>query len=136
MTDYQTARGPEPVSGWAVGGIAFAATVMILVGVFQAVQGLAAIIDDEFFVVADEYAFELDVTAWGWIHLIVGIIVTIAGIALFSRSAVAGAVAVVLAALAATANFFFIPYYPAWSLLMIGLALWVIWSVTRPGALE
>ena len=59
-----------------------------------------------------------------------------AGWALFARKPWAAVFAIVLASLAAIANFFFIPYYPWWSLLVIALSIWVIWSLTRPGALR
>jgi hypothetical protein len=136
MTQYDTGPEPAGVSGWAMGGIVFAATVMILIGIFQAIAGLVAIVDDEFYVVAPNYTYDLDVTGWGWIHLILGIVVAIAGFALLARRAWAGVVAIVLAVLSAVSNFFFIPYYPFWSLLMIALAVFVIWAVTRPGALR
>lgn len=131
MTDTVNTR--KDVSSWAVGGVVFAGTMMIMIGLFQAFQGLAAIINDEFFVVLPNYAFALDVSTWGWIHLILGILVAVAGFYLFTGSAVAGAVAITLAVLSAIANFFFIPYYPFWSLLMIALAVYVIWSVSRAG---
>ena len=129
MSQYDT--GPRP-SGWAVGGLTFASTMMVLIGIFQAFAGLGAIIDDEFFVVTQNYAFDLDVTAWGWIHLILGIVVAWAGYALWSGKLWAGVVALVLAMLSALANFVFIPYYPFWSLLVIALNVWVIWALTRP----
>lgn len=135
-TQREPGLEPEPVSGWAVGGIAFAATVMVLVGVFQAIAGLVAIFDDEFYVVRQNYTFELDTTAWGWIHLIVGIVVALVGFSLFARRAWAGVATIVFAGLSAVANFFFIPYYPVWSVLMIALAIWVIWAITRPGAIR
>jgi hypothetical protein len=135
MSQYES--GPDqPVSSWALGGIAFAGTIMVLIGFFQAIAGLTAIIDEQFYVVTRNYAFDIDVTAWGWIHLIIGVIVFLTGLFLFRRSAVAGAVAVVLAMLSAIANFFFIPYYPIWSLVVIALNVWVIWSLTRPGAVR
>lgn len=134
MSEHRTSD--RPVSGWAVGGVLFAGTLMIVAGTFQALQGLAAIIDDDFFVVANGYAYDIDVTAWGWIHLIVGIIVALTGAFLFSGSGVAAGVAMFIAVLAAISNFFFVPYYPLWSLLNIGLAVWVIWSLTRPGVLR
>src|SRR5215217_9585103 len=109
---------PEP-SGWAIGGMMFAATVMSMVGVFQAIVGLVAIIDDDFFVVGRNYTFELDTTAFGWIHLLLGIAVAGAGFALFAGRVSAAIFAIVLAALSAVANFFFIPYYPFWSILVI-----------------
>ncbi|HEU4539819.1 MAG TPA: hypothetical protein VFR23_01705 [Jiangellaceae bacterium] len=138
MSNYQPVdeKARPVVSGWATGGVIFAATMMIMIGLFQAFQGLAAIINDEFYVVVTDYAFEIDLTAWGWIHLIVGVLVVIAGFALFSGSTVAGVVAIALAGLSAIANFFFIPYYPFWSLLIIGLAVYVIWAITRSGILE
>ena len=129
MSQYDT--GPRP-SGWAVGGLTFASTMMVLIGIFQAFAGLGAIIDDDFFVVTQNYAFDLDVTAWGWIHLILGIVVAWAGYALWSGKLWAGVVALILAMLSALANFFFIPYYPFWSLLVIALDIWVIWALTRP----
>jgi uncharacterized membrane protein len=136
MTEYREVTDAPAVSGWAVGGITFAGTILIILGIFQAIAGLSAIFDDEFFVVTQNYVFDLDVTAWGWIHLILGAILVIVGFGLLARSTWAGVTGIVLAALSAIANFFFIPYYPFWSLLMIGLAIWVIWAITRPGAMR
>ncbi len=126
----------QPVSGWATGGLLFAATLMFIIGTFQAIAGLVAIFDDGFYLVTENYVFDLDVTAWGWIHLLLGILLVATGWALFARKPWAGVVGITLASLSAIANFFFIPYYPWWSLLVISLAIWVIWSLTRPGALE
>ncbi|MGH3078306.1 MAG: DUF7144 family membrane protein [Gaiellaceae bacterium] len=133
MGDY---RSEPPVSGFAVGGVMFAAVMMILIGVFESIAGLTAIIDDDFFVVTQNYTFDIDTTAWGWIHLLLGIVVFLAGLSLFAQKGWAGMVALVLAILSAVANFLFIPYYPFWSILMIALAVWVIWSLTRPGVLR
>jgi hypothetical protein len=108
----------------------------VMIGVFQGLAGLAAIVNDEFFVIGRNYTFDLDVSTWGWIHLLLGILVFLAGLALFRGRAWAGVVALVLAMLSAIANFFFIPYYPWWSLLIIALNVWVIWSLTRPAAVE
>jgi hypothetical protein len=127
---------PRNVSGWAVGGTVFAATVLMLVGVFQSIAGLVAIFDDDFYVVTRNYTFDLDTTVWGWIHLLIGISLVFVAWGLFSRSTWAGVTAIFLASLSAVANFFFIPYYPFWSLLVIALDIWVIWSLTRPGVIE
>ena len=134
MSDPQYSR-PEP-SGWAVSGVVFAACVLTLIGCFHAITGLVAIIDDEFYVVARNYTFNLDTSAWGWIHIIVGLLVGLCGFGLFSRSAWAGVGAIFLSSLSAIANFFFIPYSPWWSTLMVALEIWVIWALTRPGAIE
>lgn len=134
----QTQMRPEDqqVSGWALGGIAFAATMMVMIGVFQALVGLVAILNDDFYVVAQNYTFDLDVSVWGWIHLLVGIAILATGFGLFGRRPWAGVTAIMLAMLSALVNFFFIPYYPIWSLVVIGLDIWVIWALTRPGAIE
>jgi hypothetical protein len=58
--------------------------VLTLVGAFELVAGLTALIDDEFYVVVRDYAFDLDVTAWGWIHLVNGTVLFVFGIGLFA----------------------------------------------------
>jgi hypothetical protein len=133
---YDSGRSEDEVSGWAVGGTVFAATVLMLVGIFQVIAGLVAVFDDDFYVVTRNYTFDFDVTAWGWIHLIVGILLVIVSYGLFARSPWAGVTAIMLAGLSAVVNFFFIPYYPFWSLLVIALDIWVIWSLTRPGVIR
>jgi hypothetical protein len=135
-TQYDPQRGKESASGWAIGVMAFAATMMVLIGVFQALTGLVAIFDDNFYVVTRNYTFDLDVTVWGWIHLVIGIAVFATGLGLFARKTWAGITAIMLCMLSALSNFFFIPYYPIWALLLIGLDIWVIWAVTRPGVIE
>jgi hypothetical protein len=126
----------DNVSGWAVGGTVFAATILMLIGIFQSIAGLVAIFDDNFYVVTRNYTFDLDTTAWGWIHLLIGILLVVVAYGLFARSPWAGVTAIMLASLSAIVNFFFIPYYPAWSIVMIALNVWVIWSITRPGVMR
>ena len=84
MASEQRDRSEPAVSGWAVGGMAFAATVLMIVGVFQVIAGLVAIFDDEFYVVTANYTFDLDTSAWGWIHLLLGIALLATGFGLFS----------------------------------------------------
>ena len=135
-TQYDPQSTDQPVSGWAVGAIAFAATMMTMIGVFQALNGLVAIFNDEFFVVSANYTFDLDVSAWGWIHLLVGLGLVATGFGLFARKTWAGVAGIMLAMLSALTNFFFVPYYPFWSILVIALNVWVIWSLTRAGAID
>ncbi|MEV6267306.1 hypothetical protein AB0L64_09075 [Kribbella sp. NPDC051936] len=132
----RTERSQQPVSGWAVGGITFAATMLVIIGIFHMITGLAAIINDEFFIRVRGYTFDLDTTAWGWIHLVLGILLLVVAFGLYSRATWAGVSALFLVVLSAVDNFFFIPYYPWWSLLLIGLDIWVIWALTRPGAIR
>jgi len=129
-------RYEQEPSGWASAGIGFAAVMLLMIGIFQVVIGLAAIIEDDLFVVGRAYAFDLDVSAWGWLNLIIGTLLVITGFGLFGRQAWAGITAIMLATLSAIANFFFIPYYPFWAILVIALNVWVIWSLTRPNAIR
>ena len=71
MSRTEYGSGPERprVSSWAVGGMTFAGAMLVLVGSFEFLAGLAAIINDELFEVGRDYAFDLDPTVWGWIHL-------------------------------------------------------------------
>jgi hypothetical protein len=128
MTQYE----PQP-SSWAVGGALFAGVMMIMIGVFQIVAGIAAIAEDDFYVKTPNYVFNLDVSAYGWIHLLLGVLVVFAGWALIAGRVWGGMVGIALATLVAIANFLWIPYYPFWSILTIALAVWVIWALTRPG---
>ncbi|HEU4449322.1 MAG TPA: hypothetical protein VFR63_04970 [Gaiellaceae bacterium] len=132
MTAHDPGTSARPVSGWAIGGTVFAGVIMLMVGLFHAVAGLVALLDDEFYVVARNYTFEFDVTGWGWIHLIGGILVALGGLYVFSGATWARVIGIALAVVSAFVNFFFLPYYPFWSLLMIALAVWVIWALSRP----
>ena len=135
-TEFEPRRDHDQISGWAVGGMAFAGSVMLIIGCFHLIAGLVAIINDEFFVVTRNYVFAFDITVWGWIQLIIGVVIVGTGFSLLGRRTWGVAAAIVVAAVSAVANFAFIPYYPWWSLLVIGLDIWVIWSVTRPGAVR
>ena len=126
-------RVREQPPGWAVGFIVFAAVMMMMAGVFQALAGLVAIFKNEFYVATRNYLFEFDVSAWGWIHLILGVIVVLAGFALLSGATWARTVGITLAVLSAIANFLFIPYYPFWALTIIALDIFVIWALAAHG---
>ena len=117
------------VSPWARGFAVFAAVIMITIGVLHAIAGLAAIIENEFYVVGARYAFQFDVTAWGWLHLLLGALVAGAGWFVLSGAVWARTVGIVLAALSLIANFVFIPYYPVWSIVIMALDAAVIWAL-------
>ena len=68
----------EPNSA-AVGLTVFAAVMLMMIGAFQAIAGLVALLNDEFYVVGAKYVFQFDVTTWGWIHLILGVLAAVAG---------------------------------------------------------
>lgn len=127
MTTYR-----EP-SGWAVGWTAFAGIMMILSGIWWIIAGIAAIANDNLFVLTEDYIFKFDLTTWGWIHLLVGILVVFAGFALFSGKVWARTVGVIIAVLAGLVAFSWIPYYPIWGILFIAISIAIIWSLTAHG---
>jgi hypothetical protein len=123
----------RPVSGWAVGFSAFAGAIMLMIGIFHAFAGLAALFNDEFFVRTPNYTYDIDVTGWGWIHLILGAVIALAGLGVFSGATWARVVGITLALMSAVANFFFIPVYPVWAILIIALDVAVIWALASIG---
>jgi hypothetical protein len=133
MSNDAYSRAGRQTSGWAVGFIMFAAIMMIMAGVFQALQGLIAIFENEFYVATRNYLFQFDATSGGWILLSRGLVVGFAGYGLLSGRTWARATAIALAVLSAISNFLFIPYYPFWSLLIITLDIFVIWAIAAHG---
>jgi hypothetical protein len=100
------------VSG-AYGWIGFATVMLFLLGCFHAIQGLVALIDDEKFLVADSgLVVSVDYTVWGWVHMVGGIIVVFAALALFTGRLWARIVGVVAAMASATVNIAFLSAYP------------------------
>jgi hypothetical protein len=139
MTNQATAQN-QPVdqsshdSGLAHGFAVFAGVIMIMSGAFQAIAGLVGLFANEFYVATRNYLFQFDATTWSVIHLLVGLLVLFAGIAVMSGQTWARVIGIILVGLSALANFTFIPYYPFWSLLIIALDVFVIWAlaVYRP----
>jgi len=120
-------------SGAAVGWMTFAAVWMGILGFFHAMAGLAGILEDDLYVVTPNYLFQIDVTTWGWIHLILGIVVFLAAFSVLKGSVWARTVGVILAVLSTLATFAWLPYYPVWGLLMIAANVFVIWALTVHG---
>lgn len=121
------------VSGWAVAWTIFAAVWMWILGFMHAIAGFAGIAEDEVLVAAPNYVLQLDTTTWGWIHLILGIVVFIAGFSLFNGAVWARTIGVVLAAISIIGNFSWLPYQPLWSILMIAAGAFVMWALTAHG---
>ncbi|MEV0637932.1 hypothetical protein AB0I77_23920 [Streptomyces sp. NPDC050619] len=123
-----TARSTTSLA-FASGLLAFAAVMMIVGGVLNVLQGITAIAEDEVFVTTRNYAYEFDLTSWGWIHLVLGVLVTVAGFALFTGATWARVTGVALASLLIVANFMYVPYYPVWSLTLVAVNALVVWAL-------
>ncbi|OLT05156.1 hypothetical protein BJF90_19635 [Pseudonocardia sp. CNS-004] len=126
---YHETAGRDAVSPWAAGFAVFAGSLMIVIGIFHAIAGLVALFRNEIYVVGSEYMFSVDVTTWGWIHLLAGILVLAAGCGVLAGQLWARIVGITLAVLSMIANFLFVPYYPVWALLIIAFDVVVIWAL-------
>jgi hypothetical protein len=122
----QRAVGQAVAAGTSIG----AAILLMAVGIVSILEGISAIAKDEVFVTTAGYTYQFNTTSWGWIHLILGILVVIAAVGLMSGAMWARVIAVFLAALSILANFLWLPYYPWWSIVVIALNVVVIWAVT------
>jgi len=132
MTE-EVQRESVDYSSWAVGWAGFAGVMLIMMGVFDFIQGLVALFNDEFYVVTNDWVFKFDVTAWGWVHLILGVILVASGIGIFSGNVLARTVGVIVAAVVAMINFAWLPYSPIWSIIVISISVGVIWALTAHG---
>ena len=121
-------------SAWT-GWIAFAGVVMVMLGIFHAIQGLVAIFKDDYYLVRSSgLVVNVDYTTWGWVHLLGGIILVAAGAAVFTGQIWARTIGVILALVSAVVNVGFLAAYPLWSLMMIALDVTVILALTVHGS--
>jgi hypothetical protein len=123
----------EEPSGLAVGFILFAGMLMLMVGIFQALAGVVGIVNDNFYLITRDYVFRFSTNTWGWIHLIIGVVVALAGAAVLSGKMWGRVIGIIVALLSAVAAFMFIPAYPFWALLLIALDVFVVWALAAHG---
>ncbi|MFD8009094.1 hypothetical protein [Streptomyces sp. NPDC058955] len=114
---------------WAGGLTVFAAVMLGITGVVGVFRGIMAIAEDDVFLTTPNYVFQFDLTGWGWIHLALGAVAILVSFGLYKVSTWARVAGVAIAALVIIANFLSLPYYPAWSILMIAMSGFVIWAL-------
>src|SRR3954453_18693875 len=118
----------EDPSGWA-GWVVFGGVMLILIGIFHVVQGIVALVNDDYYLVTKNgLVLNLDFTSWGWTHLVLGVLLGLVGVGLITGNSAARVGGVVLAVLSAVVNLLFIAAYPAWSVIIIALDVIVIYS--------
>ena len=125
MSEQQSEAG----AGWVM----FAGIILITVGIFQAFAGLVGILEDEILVVTPDYLVQLDATTWGWVHMIIGLIVLAAGFGIFAGNVLARTVGVFVAIGSMISMFFWLPWYPVWAIIIIALDITIIWALTVHG---
>lgn len=124
-------KGSDGWTGWVV----FASYMMILIGFFQSIVGLTAIFKDAFYVAlpSANTLVTVNVNTWGWVHLLLSIMIIFAGYAVMEGKVWGRTVGVLLALGSAVANLAFIPYYPIWSIIIIAVNVVVIYALTVHG---
>ncbi|MFI9012657.1 hypothetical protein ACIGZI_01330 [Streptomyces griseus] len=124
---------PRPGGGsgspWAAGGTVFAGVLLFVDGVLGVLKGIAGIASNDVYTRINDYVFRFSVTSWGWIHLVLGVILILVGWGILSGAAWARAAGVVLASLNLIANFMWLPYTPVWAIVTIAIDVFVIWAL-------
>jgi hypothetical protein len=128
-TAYDDSPEPTAWTGWVV----FASMMLILVGCFQAIEGLVALFDDGFYHVTSGGVVDVDYNAWGWTHLLLGALLIVTGAGVLVGNMVARIVAIGVAMLSALVNLLFIEAYPIWSILVITIDVVVIYALVVHG---
>src|SRR3954454_23345768 len=136
-TDEGTSRGDQDIepelTAWT-GWVAFAGFMMILLGSFQAIEGLVAIFDDGFYHVTDSgLVVNVDYSVWGWTHMLLGAVLIVAGAGVLAGNMVARVVAILVAGLSALVNLVFIEAYPIWAVIIITVDVLVIYALVVHG---
>ena len=120
---------PRDGGAWA-GWIVFAGSIMIIIGMFQVIEGFFAIFDDERVVVVANRLIGVDLTGWGWTILISGLLMAAIGVGLLVGQTWARIVGIIVVGLHLVSQVFWLGAYPLWSLLMITIDTFVIFALT------
>ena len=131
-TPGTSARPSGPGDGsnpWAVGGVMFAGVLLMVDGVLGVINGIAGIASDDVYTRIRNYTFKFDVTGWGWIHLVLGVILIVIGLGILKGAGWARVLGIVIAALNMIANFMWLPYVPIWAIISIAIDTFVIWAL-------
>ncbi len=131
MTQQTYGRDTER-TGWT-GWITFAGVMLIIGGSLGLIFGLVAAVNDNWVVFTNRGQVSLDLSTWGWVHIIVGAIVVLAGFGVFTGNILARIVGVAVAVVSLIANFLWLPVYPVWAIIIITIDVLVIWALTAHG---
>jgi hypothetical protein len=116
-----------------VGWVYFGGAMMILLGTFNLIEGLVALFNDQYYVATPQGLLVFDITAWGWVHLIIGIAAIGVGIGVFTGATWARVTGVILCGINALAQLAFLSAYPVWAVIVIALDVLVIWALIVHG---
>ncbi|MFE5615386.1 hypothetical protein [Streptomyces sp. NPDC056470] len=124
-------RPPDPSTktAWAASGSLFAGVLMLVIGILDILEGIAAVAEDDVYTRVGDYVFKFDLTSWGWVHIVLGILVAAAGAGILKGSEWGRMGGITLASLNVIAQFLFLPYHPWWALFSMALSVFVIWAL-------
>ncbi|MFJ1698944.1 hypothetical protein ACIO6T_20195 [Streptomyces sp. NPDC087532] len=120
---------PSPTHAPTSGTTVLAAVLMVIGGAMAIFEGIAALTKDRLFVFTRHYVFEFSLAGWGWVHLILGIVLVLAGCAVFGGALWARFFGVAVAGLGVIANFLWLPYYPLWAMVLIAVNILAVWAL-------
>ncbi|MEU9345531.1 hypothetical protein AB0D74_30440 [Streptomyces sp. NPDC048278] len=121
----------EPGGGARVDGASmFAGSMMMLSGPLSILMGASGIAHDTLFA-ASRYSYRFDLTAWGWIHLVVGVALVVAGLGVLTDQGWGRGAGIAVAAISLISQFMFVPYYPLWAIPVMTLDLLILFALTR-----
>lgn len=121
----------EP-TGWT-GWVVFAGIMMIIAGALWAIQGFIAIFQNDIVIFGEEGALFLNVTGWGWVHMILGLLLLLCGFLVMQGNLFGRTIAVILVILSIILNFVWMPVYPVWAIVVITLDVFILYAVIVHG---
>ncbi|WP_455356188.1 DUF7144 family membrane protein [Streptomyces sp. SYSU K217416] len=121
-------------AGWAAGGTLFAGVLLLITGLMSIIEGIAGIAQDDVYARLGDYVFSFNLTTWGWIHLIVGLVVAFTGWGILKGAEWARFTGIALAALNIVLHFMFLPYQPVWAVFSMAVSAFVIWALATDTA--
>ncbi|WP_170225641.1 DUF7144 family membrane protein [Pseudonocardia cypriaca] len=110
----------------------FAVAIMLVLGLWQVLAGLMAVVRDGLYTATAGYTYAFSIAGWGWLVLLLGVLIGGTAIPVLQGRSWGDTVAILLACLSLIANFLLIPFYPIWSLSIISLGVTLIWALTTP----
>ncbi|GAA4816553.1 DUF7144 family membrane protein [Streptomyces ziwulingensis] len=116
-------------AGWVTGGVVFAGVMLLCNGALAVLQGIAAIARDDVYARIGSYVYEMNLTGWGILHVVLGALVLVTGYGLLKDMAWARFAGILLASLSLVAQFLFLPYAPVWSVIQMAIDVFVIWAL-------
>ncbi len=119
-------------SGWT-GWVVFAGVMMIIAGILWTLVGFVAVFNNDWVVFGREAALFVDISGWGWLHVILGLLMLLAGFLVIQGNLFGRTIAVILAVISIVVNFLWLPVYPVWSLVIIAIDVFVIYAVLVHG---